>query len=124
MRAPQKESLTTWAADVGRRRSMRVLLSLPILVSGKSINGLDFKEDAKTLIVNAHGALISLSTEIAADQQVTVTNNSTQQSLECRVVYVGTGQAENTQMGIEFLQPSPSFWQIDFPPDDWVVPEN
>ena len=36
----------------------------------------------------------------------------------------GTGQAENTQMGIEFLQPSPSFWQIDFPPDDWVVPEN
>jgi hypothetical protein len=40
------------------------------------------------------------------------------------VVYLGTSQAGKTQMGIEFSQPSTRFWQIDFPPDDWVVPEN
>jgi len=25
---------------------------------------------------------------------------------------------------LEFVKPSGKFWQIDFPPDDWVVPEN
>jgi hypothetical protein len=103
---------------------MRVLLSVPILVTGKTATGQDFQEDARTLVVNAHGALISLAAQVVAGQQITVSNKSTQKSLECRVVHLGNGQAEKTQMGIEFVKPSASFWQIDFPPDDWVVPEN
>ena len=35
-----------------------------------------------------------------------------------------SAQAGKAQMGIEFLKPSRTFWQIDFPPDDWVVPED
>jgi hypothetical protein len=124
MRAPQKESQDTWTGDIGRRRSMRVLLSVPILVSGIGSDGRQFKEDARTLVVNAHGALIALSTAVATEQLITVVNKTTQRSLECRVVYLGRAQSGNTQMGIEFLEPSPSFWQIDFPPDDWVVPDN
>jgi len=103
---------------------MRVLLSVPILVSGKTADGGDFKEDARTLVVNAHGALISLAAQVVAGQQIMVANKSTQKALECRIVYLGNGQAGKTQMGIEFVKPSASFWQIDFPPDDWVVPEN
>ncbi len=34
------------------------------------------------------------------------------------------GQAGKIQMGVEFTEACPSFWQIDFPPDDWVVPES
>ena len=41
-----------------------------------------------------------------------------------RVVHLGNGQGGQTQTGVEFLAPSPGFWQIDFPPEDWVVPEN
>ncbi|HUJ31716.1 MAG TPA: PilZ domain-containing protein [Candidatus Acidoferrum sp.] len=114
----------TWIADPGRRRSMRVLLSVPIFVSGKNASGQDFQEETRTLVVNAHGALISLATPVVADQRVTLANKATAQSLQCRVVYLGTAQAGKVQMGIEFERPSPSFWQIDFPPDDWVVPEN
>jgi hypothetical protein len=111
-------------AEAGGRRSMRVLLSVPILVSGKTTVGEDFQEDARTLVVNAHGALISLAAQVAAGQQVTVANKSTQKALACRIVYLSNAQVGKTQMGIEFERPSAGFWQIDFPPDDWVVPQN
>jgi len=114
----------SWLLDNGRRRSMRVLLSVPILVTGRTAAGRDFSEDARTLVVNAHGALISLSTPVVPGQQITVANKATRNSLECRVVYLGNAQGDKTQMGIEFLKASASFWQIDFPPDDWVVPES
>jgi hypothetical protein len=103
---------------------MRVLLSVPIHVSGKTTDNQDFVEETRTLVVNAHGALISLAAAVAAGQSITVANKATRQSLECRIVYLGTAQGGKTQMGIEFVKPSASFWQIDFPPEDWVVPEN
>ncbi len=110
--------------DTGRRRSMRVLLSVPIQVTGKTKTNQDFDEETRTLVVNAHGALISLAAKVLAGQEVTLSNSSTQSSIGCRIVYVGNPTSGKMQMGIEFLKPSPSFWQIDFPPDDWVVPEN
>lgn len=113
-----------WMPDPGRRRSMRVLLSVPIRVIGKTAENKEFAEDTRTLVVNAHGALISLSAKVVSGQTVAVANNATQQSLECRVVHIGSTQAGRAQLGVEFAKPSPKFWQIDFPPDDWVVPED
>jgi hypothetical protein len=110
--------------EPSRRRSMRVLLSLPIRVCGKTTSDQEFEEQTRTLVVNAHGALISIQAAIAVDQPVVVWNKSTNQSRECRVVHVGTPLAGKAQIGIEFVKPSPSFWQIDFPPDDWIVPES
>lgn len=103
---------------------MRVLLSVPIHVSGKTAENKDFTEETRTLVVNAHGALISLAAPVAAGQSITVENRAMNRTLECRVVYLGTAQGGKNQMGIEFIKPSTRFWQIDFPPDDWVVPEN
>ena len=105
------------ALDTGRRRSMRVLLSVPIHVSGKDRKDRPFDEDTRTLVVNAHGALISLAAAVIAGQQITVANQATEQSRDCRVVYLGSGASGKIQMGIEFVKPSPKFWQIDFPPD-------
>jgi hypothetical protein len=116
-----KQQLTL---DPGRRRSMRVLLSVPIVVSGIDKQGQEFSEEARTLVVNAHGALISLAAKVLPDQAVAMSNRSTHESQKCRVVYVGNAPTGKAQMGIEFVTPCPSFWQIDFPPDDWVVPEN
>ena len=121
--SPQKER-TPLATDAGRRRSMRVLLSVPISVAGKTADQQDFTEEARTLVVNAHGALISLGAKVVASQVITIANKATRQTLECRVVHVGQAQGGKTQLGVEFVKPSPTFWQIDFPPDDWVAPED
>jgi hypothetical protein len=103
---------------------MRVLLSVPIHVSGKDRKDRAFEEDTRTLVVNAHGALISLAAAVIAGQQIKVSNHATEQTSDCRVVYLGSAASGKIQMGIEFVKPSPKFWQIDFPPDDWIVPEN
>ena len=47
---------------------MRVLLSVPILITGKSSKQEEFAEQTRTLVVNAHGALISLATPVVAGQ--------------------------------------------------------
>ena len=103
---------------------MRVLLSVPIVVTGKAIDQQEFMEEARTLVVNAHGALISLGARVVTNQEITISNKATRQTLQCRVVHVGNAQGGKTQLGVEFVRPSPTFWQIDFPPDDWVVPED
>jgi len=109
--------------DAGRRRSMRVLLSVPVVVSGKAANN-NFVEETRTLVVNAHGALVTLAARVATSQIVMVSNRITQETVECRIVFLGNAQAGKTQVGIEFAKPSPKFWRIDFPPEDWVVPED
>ncbi|MFZ0738188.1 MAG: PilZ domain-containing protein [Candidatus Acidiferrales bacterium] len=111
-------------AETGRRRSARVLLSVPVLTAGTAVDGKKFDEETRTLVVNAHGALLSLSATVRAGQTFELTHKLTQKSLECRVVYVGKPQGGKAQVGIEFVKPAPSFWQIDFPPEDWVVPES
>jgi hypothetical protein len=118
------EQQATWTGEKTRRRSMRVLLSMPVTVKGKGEDGKAFDEDSRTLVVNAHGALIALSTPVKMGTTLTVANNRTKESLECRVAFVGHAQAGKTQVGIEFVNPSPNFWEISFPPDDWKVPEN
>ena|SRR5271167_3496510 len=118
---PTKQDLQL---DTGRRRSMRVLLSVPIYVTGQNREGQKFEEQTRTLVVNAHGALISLAAKVIAEQRIQVSNRATRKVMDCRVVYVGNPAAGKMQMGVEFIEPCPSFWQIDFPPEDWVVPED
>lgn len=110
--------------EATRRRSMRVLLSVPICVRGKTAANESFEEQTRTLVVNAHGALISLGAPVKANQPLAIENKATRRWHECRVVHMGTQAAGKIQVGVEFVEPSPSFWQIDFPPDDWVVPES
>jgi hypothetical protein len=124
MPRPLTQEKPALVLDPGRRRSMRVLLSVPIQVAGKDNKNKDFQEDTRTLVVNAHGALIALAATVVAGQQVKIANHATRQSRDCRIVHLGNSHSGKVQVGIEFVEPSPSFWQIDFPPDDWVVPEN
>lgn len=124
MQVPRKDHQAPLGNEAGRRRSKRVLLSIPISVRGLTSSGTAFQEDSRTLVVNAHGALIALAARVTANQLITVVNKSTNESRPCRVIYLGNAQADKTQMGVEFVDPSPSFWQVDFPPDDWVNPES
>lgn len=110
--------------DKGRRRSLRVLLSVPVVIRSASPSASVLEEETKTLVVNAHGALIQLSGDFKPNQRVTMTHKGTDETQECRIVYVGPLQGGKAQVGIEFAKPSPTFWRISFPPEDWNVPEN
>lgn len=111
--------------DKGRRRSLRVMLSVTVIVRANNPDGKAFEEETKTLVVNAHGALIHLRSEVKANQKVVLIHKGTQEEQSCRIVYVGaTMQGGKAQVGIEFDKASPEFWQISFQPDDWNAPED
>jgi hypothetical protein len=101
------------------RRSQRVLLSMPVVVSGTGADGQAFQQGTHTVVVSAHGALVLLRTKVTLGQVLTIRNVKTNEQRDCRVSNVTANQPGQMEMGLEFLQPSPRFWHIAFPPPDW-----
>jgi len=100
------------------RRTQRVHIAIPILVRGMS-GTQKFEETGRTTTVNAHGCLISLATRITRGQQVALIHPKTAEELPCKVVYISDRVQDRADVGLEFMEPSPLFWRIAFPPEDW-----
>ncbi len=110
--------------ELSRRRSQRVILTVAVTVRTEgSPKDASFEEETHTLVVNLHGALIVLEGKVVKDQKLRLTNRATKEEQMCRVAHVAPASAGKPQVGIEFLKPSPDFWRISFPPEDWVLPE-
>jgi hypothetical protein len=90
-----------------QRRSQRILLSVPILVSGQHPNGSAFSERTKTLVVNAHGALIQLRVPVLTGEGMRIKNLATNEELACTVVDINPGSTEIPEIGIAFAKPCP-----------------
>ena len=63
------------------------------------------------MLVNAHGALILLSTEVTVGQRLTLADVRTEQKRECRVVMIGFRTSNMNQVGVELLEPFDGFWR-------------
>ena len=100
------------------RRTQRVHIAIPILVRGMS-GTQKFEEAGRTTTVNAHGCLISLATRLTRGQQVSLIHPKTAEELPCKVVYISDRVQDRADVGLEFMEPSPLFWRIAFPPEDW-----
>jgi PilZ domain len=124
----QRGTLGTWLAEsretswlaANRRRSQRVLMSIPVRVSGETGAGLVFEEETHTRAISAHGALILMSTQIYRGQRLNLSNVQTKAALECVVAHVDRRRGEQPQAGVEFTLPNPMFWHVAFPPKDWT----
>jgi hypothetical protein len=109
---------TSWLA-ANRRRSQRVLMTIPVRVSGKTGTRV-FEEKAHTRAISAHGALILLSAQVHRGQRLTLSNVQTKAALECVVAHIDRRQKDQPQVGVEFMLPNPMFWHVAFPPKDWT----
>jgi hypothetical protein len=105
---------------IAQRRSQRLLLRVQVLVERQLAGGQSKNEDTETLAVNAHGALILLAPPVEEHGQLSLTNKRTGELQICKVVYLGPTESGKIQVGVEFTQPSPQFWRIVFPPEDWA----
>ncbi len=110
---------TSWLA-ANRRRSQRVLMTIPVRVSGKSDAGSPFEEETHTRAISAHGALLLMSTQVYRGQRLTLSNVLTKAALECVVAHIDRRRGEHPQAGVEFALPNPMFWHVAFPPKDWT----
>ena len=101
------------------RRSQRIDMSVSVVVHRPAKYGPLFYESTRTLVINAHGALIPLADEVAPKQRLLVLNVVSGEQQECRVVSVENVRIGPPRVAVEFARPLPNFWRIAFPPTDW-----
>src|SRR3977135_1494083 len=124
----QLRTLETWLAEsretswlaANRRRSQRVLMTIPVRISGQNVLGSPFEEETQTLAISAHGASILASTQVYSGQRLTLSNVQTKAALECVVAHIEKYQSSQPQAGVEFMLPNPIFWHVAFPPKAWT----
>ncbi|MGH9449806.1 MAG: PilZ domain-containing protein [Terriglobia bacterium] len=114
-----------------RRRSDRLTMTFPLIVSGKDENGAAFECEAHTININRHGARIRISRLLRSGQQVKVVNKLSRKEAMFRVAgplvpvsekggefgftgpisLGGEGETETTSSA-----QGASLWGIRFPP--------
>jgi hypothetical protein len=114
-RRPPREKASGQMFGLDKRRGLRVAAAMPVFIYGR-VEGQPYSERTETANVSPQGGLVALSTELQAAQTLLLTNLRTNEDLACRVTrLVKTGKGR-TLVGVEFLQPAPNFWSIDFSP--------
>jgi hypothetical protein len=100
-----------------KRRSDRLMLTIPLIVQGTDANGSSFKEDARTITLNRHGARIQVSRPLRSGQTIKLTNLVGRREAEFRVVGPITPiTPQGGEWGVECLDPKENIWGIQFPP--------
>lgn len=99
------------------RRSSRVLVNLPLAVSGQKSDGSHVSGAAETIIVNRHGARIRSSVPLEPRMEVRVAILA---PYKWRVGQVVWADSDEKEYGIELSRPE-NFWGIYFPPEDWEL---
>lgn len=102
-----------------RRRSQRVLMQVAVRIRGNDAQGQRFEEEASTLAINAHGALVQLQARLTSGSRVLMQHKGTQEEQECQVVFLGPVRSGKAEIGLEFSAACPTFWRVTFPPEDW-----
>jgi hypothetical protein len=97
------------------RRSKRLALQVPVRVYGQGDSRNGFREETRTLSINANGSLVSIVAPVEMGQTLLLMNRMTGEEQECRVAYVGPVAQGRMKVGLAFRHPAPRFWQVDFP---------
>lgn len=119
-KAARQEEARALVADAGFRRSERLPFEMPVQVYVSREKEEQACEEAKTLSVNAHGALLALSTPVENGQTLWLVNPRTQQEMECRVCRFATERPSGVkEVSVEFATVAPVFWDVPSIPADW-----
>jgi hypothetical protein len=114
------QNTNTTVGTVVRRRSQRVLMQVAVRIRGTDAQGKTIEEEAETLAINAHGALVLLESRLTSGSKVQLQHKKTQEEHECHVAFLGPVRSGKAEIGLEFSSPHPTFWRVAFPPEDWT----
>ncbi len=100
-----------------KRRSDRLMLTIPLEVRGTDNRGKEFRDDARTITLNRHGARIQITRPLARGQTLMLTNLVGRRGTEFRVVGPLSPITERGgEWGVECSDPAENIWGIQFPP--------
>lgn len=98
-----------------RRRTLRVALSLPVIIHGQNEMGEKFCIRAMTYSVNQQGALVALDENVVPGQPLLLVNENTSRSAETRVAHIRRDREGKRLVGVEFVNKDEDFWKMTFP---------
>ena len=97
-----------------RRRRKRMKVRIPVVVRFQTSDKHSVSEKTHTIIVNDHGALILLAASVEIQQIIRLENLASREELLCRVTSLGPSFMGKTQVAVEFVMPTPGFWDKRF----------
>jgi PilZ domain len=98
-----------------RRRTVRVMLSIPLKVHGMSTDGDTFAVETKSHTVSLHGASLELEYPVQLGDILMVENELTHEQVEARVVTIKKTRESKAHVGLEFTNKDVNFWHMAFP---------
>jgi hypothetical protein len=104
------------------RRSTRLSISIPVVISGVDIDGNDFSEGVRTQVVNKHGGKVATTHRLKMGAEVLIENPASHKSAKSKVVWLDGYQSPDgmRSVGLQLME-AQNIWGIAFPPDDWTV---
>jgi PilZ domain len=103
------------AKERNRRRSSRRDFKTFVRVYGHSANGAAFYENARTINVSVHGALLQLTAPVTKGQKLLLFNEVTQRQQICQIVDVHDRDTESHEVAVVFPTPHAEFWHAPQP---------
>jgi hypothetical protein len=112
-RAAEARATTSMAAArVDHRRTSRARVEIPLFVYGVLEDG-PFVEEAQTIEINAHGALIAMNTAVPVGERLLLTNEANERTQECTVLAIRVRRRQGVEqaLAVAFSLPAPGFWR-------------
>jgi len=100
---------------VERRRTPRVAVFANLTIQGYSEDNEKLRIQTRSQSVSGHGGMTILDTPVVLGQTLLVTNESSGQKTECRVVSVRAVADGKHVVAFEFIAPNANFWKMTFP---------
>ena len=98
-----------------RRRTVRVMLSVPLRVSGQTEVGEKFSVKALSHSVSLYGASIELDQGVVLGEILELANDITKEKVEGKVVSIRRARDGKRYVSVEFTGSEPNFWHMAFP---------
>jgi hypothetical protein len=106
----------TFPAAKNLRRSERILISLPISVSGRVEKTQKFFNEGHTIVVSRYGATIAVDLDFRAGQNIIIQCANVNEQAEAQVVEKIKDHPQGHVYGIKLPEPAVTLWGITFPP--------
>ena len=99
-----------------QRRSDRIAVQLPIIISGTDVMGKDFVEAARTVLIARYGAKLLCQRKLSPQLEIVIHCLMTSEDAHARVVGQVRDSAEGIYYGVELLDQDIDLWGVEFPP--------
>ena len=115
---PLKEGVST--GRTFRRRSLRIVMRVPLYVSPAGASYPEEWEPVETLVISMYGGMIRSRKQFPVGTTLDIRKRDSQRFTRGRVVWTAAGAREFAfEVGFEILEP-PGFWEVNFPEDRWT----